>query len=47
MQQVVDSLPELTWVGDVISNEVGMVQFFGSNDCVMVGIVGFTKGSEV
>ena len=24
-----------------------MVQFFGSNDCIMVGVVGFTKGSEV
>ena len=47
MQQVIDSFPQLAWVGDVICDEVGIVQFFGSNDCIVIGIVGFTKGSEV
>ena len=47
MQQVVDSFPQLAWVGDVICDEVGIVQFFGSNDCIVISVVGFAKGGEV
>ena len=47
MQQVVDSFPQLAWIRDVFCDLVGMVQFFGSNDGIMIDIVGFAKGSEV
>ena len=34
------------WRG-LVNDDVGMVQFLGSDDGVLVGVVGFTEGSEV